>query len=345
MGAQLKNVLKTLGFFGIGFTILYLFYRSQQAQYELTCAAEGIPMDQCSLIDKFANDLAGANFGWIAIVAICFLISNLCRALRWNMMLKPLGVNASLFNSLGAISIAYFANMGIPRSGEVIRSVIISRYEDVKVEAAMGTIINGRIIDVICLLIAIGLAFVFSFGDMTTYFSENMDASQLGILGKASTWIALAVLGLLGLGIVYKYWNKIIQGKLGNIIKGFVDGLQSIRQVENVPLFIFYTLMIWLMYYLMTYLCFFSYDPTSELSPVAGLVTFVFGSFGIVIPSPGGMGTYQYLVSQALGLYGISVEDSFSFANIVFVAINLFCNVFFGILFWITMPIYNRNKI
>ena len=91
------------------------------------------------------------------------------------MLLKPLGVDAKLHNSFGSIMIAYFANLTIPRSGEIIRSVMISRYEDVEVEKAMGTIVTDRIIDVLSLLIVIGLAFFMSFGKMSSYFKENMD--------------------------------------------------------------------------------------------------------------------------------------------------------------------------
>ena len=309
---------------------------------------EGTDLDNCSLWDKMLADLSSADFGWIALVILCFMISNLSRALRWNMLLKPLGLDAKLHNTFGSIMIAYFANLTIPRSGEIIRSVMISRYEDVEVEKAMGTIVTDRIIDVLSLLIAIGLAFILSFGKMNAYFKENMD---LDTLEQILSFPALAIVPVIGLSTIYltyRNWDKLLDTMLGQkiykIVSGFSDGIKSIKDVENVPVFIFHSVIIWTMYYVMTYLCFLAFTPTSDLGLVAGLTVFVFGSLGIVFPSPGGMGSYHYLVGEALGFYNIGGADAFSFAMIVFISINLFCNIFFGLIFIILLPIIHKKN-
>ena len=349
MSSPVKNVIKTLIFFGIGFAALYWVFHNQQIAFEEQCMLEGTDLDNCSLWDKMIADLSSANFGWISIVILCFMISNLSRALRWNMLLKPLGVDAKLHNSFGSVMIAYFINLTIPRSGEIIRSVMISRYEEVEVEKAMGTIVTDRIIDVISLLIVIGLAFILSFGKMTSYFKENMDLDNtLGRIISLPVLGTLAVVGIITLYLIYRNWEKLISTKLGQklnkIVSGFADGIKSIKDVENVPLFLFHSVMIWAMYYLMTYLCFLAFAPTAHLGLVAGLTVFVFGSLGIVFPSPGGMGSYHYLVGEALGFYDISGADAFSFAMIVFISINLFCNIFFGLIFMVALPILNKRK-
>ena len=77
------------------------------------------------------------------------------------------------------------------------------------------------------------------------------------------------------------------------------------------------------MYYMMTYLCFFAFAPTAHLAPIAALTVFVFGTFGIVIPSPGGMGTYHVLATAALVIHGVNSNDAFSFANIMFFSIQI----------------------
>ena len=309
---------------------------------------EGTDLDNCSLWDKMLADLSSADFGWIALVILCFMISNLSRALRWNMLLKPLGLDAKLHNTFGSIMIAYFANLTIPRSGEIIRSVMISRYEDVEIEKAMGTIVTDRIIDVLSLMIAIGLAFILSFGKMNTYFKENMD---LDTLEQILSFPALAIVPVIGLSTIYltyRNWDKLLDTMLGQkiykIVSGFSDGIKSIKDVENVPVFIFHSVIIWTMYYVMTYLCFLAFAPTSDLGLVAGLTVFVFGSLGIVFPSPGGMGSYHYLVGEALGFYNIGGADAFSFAMIVFISINLFCNIFFGLILIILLPIIHKKN-
>lgn len=310
---------------------------------------EGTDLDNCSLWDKMLADLSSADFGWIAIVILCFMISNLSRALRWNMLLKPLGLDAKLHNTFGSIMIAYFANLTIPRSGEIIRSVMISRYEDVEIEKAMGTIVTDRIIDVLSLMIAIGLAFILSFGKMNTYFKENMDFNNT--LEQILSFPALAIVPVIVLSTIYltyRNWDKLLDTMLGQklykIVSGFSDGIKSIKDVENVPVFIFHSVIIWTMYYVMTYLCFLAFAPTSDLGLVAGLTVFVFGSLGIVFPSPGGMGSYHYLVGEALGFYNIGGADAFSFAMIVFISINLFCNIFFGLIFIILLPIIHKKN-
>lgn len=105
----------------------------------------------------------------------------------------------------------------------------------------------------------------------------------------------------------------------------------------------FHSVVIWLMYFLMTYLCFFAFGPTAHLGLMAGLLVFVFGAFGIVIPSPGGMGTYQIAVTAGLVIYGVGRADAFAFSNICFFTINLFCNIGFGLLGYLLLPLLNKN--
>jgi len=108
--------------------------------------------------------------------------------------------------------------------------------------------------------------------------------------------------------------------------------------------FVFHSILIWFCYFAMTYVIFFAFKPTEHLGPVAGLVVFVFGTLGIVFPSPGGMGSYHFLVEEGLTLYGVGEADAFSFANIMFFSVQLFCNVLFGILALIILPIYNKTE-
>ena len=213
----------------------------------------------------------------------------------------------------------------------------------------MGTIVTDRIIDVLSLMIAIGLAFILSFGKMNNYFKENMDLNNT--LEQILSFPALAIVPVIGLSTIYltyRNWDKLLDTMLGQkiykIVSGFSDGIKSIKDVENVTVFIFHSVIIWTMYYVMTYLCFLAFAPTSDLGLVAGLTVFVFGSLGIVFPSPGGMGSYHYLVGEALGFYNIGGADAFSFAMIVFISINLFCNIFFGLIFIILLPIIHKKN-
>ena len=74
------------------------------------------------------------------------------------------------------------------------------------------------------------------------------------------------------------------------------------------------TLVIWLCYFCMTYLMFFSIPETSSLKPIDGLFILVIGSFGMVIPVQGGFGAFHGMVILGLSLYGISVDKAFVYA-------------------------------
>ncbi|NNE14848.1 MAG: flippase-like domain-containing protein [Saprospiraceae bacterium] len=326
--------------------ILYLLYSKQNAAHLAECAELGIPENECSLIDKIVSDFKSVNVLWIGLICIIFMLSNLLRAWRWNQLLDPLGYKPKIINSLGAIMLGYFTNLAVPRIGEVVRAASLAKYENIPAEKIFGTIVVDRILDVISLLIVIGIAFIFSFETVGNYIAEK---SNISIQALIYFFIIASILGLVGLWILKKF---IIDSestqpfflKIRKLILGFKDGLLSVLKVKNLPFLIFNSIGIWLMYYLMTYLCFFAFEPTSELGPVAGLVTFVFGSLGMVIPSPGGIGTYQWLVTEALLIYNVEYSDAFSFSNIMFFTIQIFCNIAIGVFFYLFLPFYNRKS-
>ena len=349
MQKHIGKVIKVSIFFAVGIIILYLVYQRQNVAFQADCAIKGTPANECNLIQKIITDISNANYFWVIITMVLFMLTNVLRALRWKMMLQAIGYDPKTINLFGTIMINYLANLGIPRSGEVIRAGLIAEYEHIPVEKALGTIFTDRIFDVIMLAIVIGLAMVLGGNDFVNYLDQNINLGQkLSSLFQNKILVAILIaLGLSTIVLAYKFRHKIQQSafgqKLSNLLKGFADGVQSVRHVSSIPLFIFYTVGIWILYYFMMYLAFYSFEPTSHLGPTAGLVVFVFGSLGILIPTPGGMGSYHYLVGEALAMYGVSGADAFSFANIVFFSIQLFINIFFGIISLVVLPAINKE--
>lgn len=341
------NFLKFLLFLGVGLVILYFVYQNQNKAYLAQCAIEGIPAEDCSLIQKVIADFKGLNMIWVYGVFAAYTFSNIMRALRWNMLLKPLGRAPRTINSFLTIMLGYFANLGLPRLGEVLRPVSMARYEKVPVEKVLGTIVVDRAMDVFSLLIIVSLAFFLEFDTLWGYLSENMGQSGEGG-GLLSNPIiqGLGLLGVLGMVLLFVFREKIQQTKfyhkVVDMLKGFWDGILSVKKLENPALFIFYSVMIWVAYYFMFYMYLPAFEPTANLGFVVALMVFVFGTFGIVIPSPGGMGSYHFLVMAALALYGISGSDAFSFANFSFFATH-FCNIVLGLIAVIFLPIINKN--
>jgi glycosyltransferase 2 family protein len=337
------NILKFLAFFGIGAIILYFVYRNQNAAYQAQCAMDGIAAADCSLLQKVINDFSSVNYAWIIVVVTTFILSNWSRAVRWKMLLEPMGYRVSSANVFWAVNLGYFANLGLPRMGEMVRAATIARYEKIPLDKVLGTIVVDRLLDMVCLLIVVGLAFVLEFNTLYSFLDKNMQ----GGIWQNPILIAIGAIGLIGLLVTILFWKTIsnlsIIQKIINLAKGFVEGLFSIKNTANPPIFLLHTINIWLMYYLMAYFCFFAFPPTANLTPLIALMVYVFGAFGVVIPSPGGMGTYHALVTAALAIYGVNSVDGFSFANIFFFSVNIFGSIAFGIAALIILPIINRK--
>jgi uncharacterized protein (TIRG00374 family) len=344
MKQRLISFLKFLAFLSIGSVILYLVFKSQNEAYLAECAEKGIAEADCSLTDKLIADFKSASPFWIGLVVLAFMISNVSRALRWNMLVRPLGYQPKFYNAFWTVMLGYFANLGLPRSGEFIRAGTYGTYEKIEVEKVMGTVVVDRIMDVICLLIIMILTVSLEYDTIWAYLQENIKTETLTKLLWLGGIAAVAVVGLF-FAIRKRLEKLAIYQKIKKILLGFADGLKTVGQLKNPTLFIFHTVVIWAMYFVMTLFALKSFAPTAELPMVVGLVVFVFGALGIVIPSPGGMGTYHALVIAALSLYGVSGDNGFSIANIAFFSINIFCNILFGILAIILLPILNRKVV
>ena len=342
MKEKLLNFLKFLGFLSIGSVILYFVFKSQNEAYIADCALKGIPEEECSLTNKLITDFKSASIFWIVMIIISFMLSNLSRALRWQMLVRPLGVEPKLSNAFWTVMLGYFTNLGIPRSGEFVRAGTFAKYENIRADKVMGTIVVDRLMDVIFLLIIIALTIVLAYDTIWSYLQANFQSDliiKLFWLGLIAASLGLIV--FLALRKRLEKWQFYL--KIKHILVGFADGLKTIAQLKNPWLFLFHSTAIWALYYLMTLFALKSFAPTADLPLIVGLVVFAFGALGIVIPSPGGMGTYHALVIAALSLYGVSGNDGFSLANIAFFSINIFCNILFGILALVLLPILNRD--
>lgn len=345
MKQVLINVLKFVVFLGVGLVILYYLYTDFSQKYLVECMSQGKTEAECNFADKLISDFASAKPFWIFMVFFTFTISNISRAMRWQMLLKPLGRNAKLANTFFCTLIGYFTNLFLPRAGEVIKAGMLSKYEKISVEKVMGTVVLDRLLDVVSILIATSLALVLEYDKLWGYFAEPLK-NFFGSNGM-SILIGLGTLGLVVIVAAFvfrsafsktKFYQKVVK-----LLKGFQEGILSIAKLDNIPMFLFHSVFIWVMYFFMVYCSFFAFEPTSHLKPIVALLAFVFGAWGIVIPSPGGMGSYHYLTILVLGMYGISEFDAASFSNISFCTIQLGTNITFGILAFSIIGYINRN--
>ncbi len=344
MSKHLKTFLRVIFFLAIGLGILYLIYRGQNAKYVEDCDIRGIAPEDCSLVVKVWQDFLSVEVYWLIAVLVAFMFANLSRAHRWMLLFRGMGLHARFSTSFFTIMFGYMANLGIPRIGEVLRGAMLARHEGIPVSKVIGTVVVDRIMDLLTLVAMICIALIFEFSAVYGFVSENLNMGT--VAGRVVLpGIAVIVIGGIVIYLVRQRLKKVpIILKFKSAILGFIEGIKSLRTVKNPALFLLHTLFIWLMYFLMNYWCLKAYAPTADLTATAALIVFVFGALGIVFPTPAGMGTYHAMIIAGLLIYGISSEDAFSFANILYFSVQIFCNVLFGLIALLALPLIPRRQ-
>jgi glycosyltransferase 2 family protein len=345
---KLKKIFQLILFTSLGLGVMFWVFVKQQEKYRLQCALEGIVSQDCDLADKIWKDFASVNPYIIALVIALYMISNISRSIRWSMLLETLGKKPKFLNVLGTVMLGYFANLGFPRSGEFIKAGALSRYENIGLDKTMGTVVTDRLIDLLSLLTAVTLAFLLEYSTVQDWVQAHIALPSVKEL-LHSSWLkgslALILLVILAL-IFYLKKNKKhpLLNKFLTHLRGFAKGITSVGSVKKPFWFAFHSINIWVMYFGMTYLCFFAFEPTAHLSMRAALMIFVFGSLGVVFPSPGGMGTFHYLATTALEIYGIESSEAFSMSNILYFSLQIFGNILFGLLAILMLALLNKKS-
>ena len=266
-----------------------------------------------------------AHIFWLAMSVLVSFVAFLSRAYRWNLLIEPLGYKPSLKNTTSALMVGYLANIAVPRLGEVSRCGSLSTAEKIPFEKLLGTVIVERIIDVLSLAVAMVITILLQFNLVKNFVFENIinpirDKIVASVHNTFLLVIMMAAVIAMTAVIIYFLRAKASSGlilKIRGLIKGMIEGVRSIRDLKNIPVFIFHSIFIWVMYYFMTYLAFFALDATASLSWQSALLILVAGGIGMSAPSPGGVGTYHFLVSQALMIYAVAKEDGVAFATML----------------------------
>lgn len=294
------SVLKYLLLLGVGVLFLYLAFRGQDT-------------------GKLVSDLLKADYRWVLLSGVTCLLSHFFRALRWNMLISPLGHHPKILHTFAAVMVGYLANQALPRLGEVSKCATLSKADDIPVEQLIGTVVTERICDTIMLLIVTVLCLVLEYNHIA-YLVFGLFRNGVENPGKILFYGLIFGVSIIVLMLVWLLLRKELvkfSSKISNFIKGIKNGLMSISKIDKRNMFVFYSVMIWVMYYLSTYLCFFALEPTSHLGLGAALAALFFGSIGMTIPVQGGIGTYHYMVALGLTAYSISKSDGLAYATII----------------------------
>jgi uncharacterized protein (TIRG00374 family) len=332
---KLLNIFKYLAFLGVGVFVFWWVYKDEP-------------------LDRYRSAFNNLNYFWIVVSIVFSILSQVSRAMRWNMLIRPLGYNPKLYNTFLSVLILYFVNLILPRAGEVFRCTILSRYEKIPFAKLAGTVFVERLADVITLMLLSVVIIISQFGVFYSFFNTHPDVKNnlVSIFSLGNIALGLAIIAFLIIIAILlnRYYSKNKADKRNSLLKrirlikqNFVLGIKSISKLENKWLFIGHTLFIFIMWLFMLYVIFLAFEPTSHLSLQVGMIVFLMGGLAMLAPVQGGIGPWHFMVYETLFIYGIDKADGKVFALIAHASTNLIY-LFLGLIALLIIPLLNKAK-
>ena len=254
-----------------------------------------------------------ADYLWVVLAMVCSLLSHFVRALRWQLLFRPLGLRPSLNHTFGSVIVAYLGNLAFPRAGEVMRCATLRSSERIPMEKSLGTVVTERLIDTLAFGLIVLFGMVAMFGKAKDWLYDTLSQKFDSLPSMpliAGVFVALLLIAF----VLYKFlWKRLLHigivKKVDDMVSGMVDGVKSVLHMgrRNTTLFLLYSAAIYLLYILGGLIIFHAFAETSWLGLRAAFVVYLFGSVGMTF-SQGGIGVYPVLVQMALDIYGISYE-------------------------------------
>lgn len=322
----LTNILKTLLPFVLGIGILWWMYRGTDWRDFMHCVFHDM------------------HWGWMALSLVFGVLPQLFRAWRWRMALKPLGEQPRARVCADAIFLSYASSLVVPRIGEVARCGTLKKYDGVSFSKSLGTVLTERLVDSVMVILLTAVA-VLSQLPVLLQFLRTTGMSLDQVLGRFTgtgyVVTALCAVAVLGFGY-YLFKNLSFFSKSREIARNIWTGIRSLRDVKNLPLYLFYSLGIWVGYYLHFYIAFFCFDFTCGINPVAAFLIFCVGTFAVLVPTPNGAGPWHFAVKTMLILYGVAEPQAILFALVVH-TIQTMEVVLLGAYGWADLTLLQRN--
>ena len=254
---------------------------------------------------KLVEEIQKVDGKWVVLSIIFGGLAYIIRGLRWIILIDALGYQATKLNSIASVSIGYFTNMFIPRAGEISRCTALNQVEKIPVDKLFGNILIERVIDFIFLFGLLFITIILKLNDIVAFYA-TLQSQQTNTDNNFLVGLCILVVGMLCLYFLKKWLKKSkFYGAIASFIKGLKEGFKSIKNIKHKSVFWFHTFSIWIMYFLMTYICFSCMKETSHLTTGDGLFLLVLGGIGMIIPTPGGIGSYHAIVMIGLSVLGV----------------------------------------
>ena len=339
----LNNIIKIVLPFILGGAILWWMYRGE---------------DFSSISHVLTEEM---NWTWMLLSFPFGILAQMFRGWRWKQTLDPIDdlspstvmqppsnkkIRARIATCIYAVFISYAASLVIPRIGEFSRCAILKRYDGMSFSKALGTVVTERAVDTLIVMLYSGIILLIEMSIFGTFFKKTGTSLDRILQGFSLTgWLVTAVCGVAVLILLHLLLNKFsIYNKVKMTLSGIWEGVLSLRGVKNLPLYLFFSIGIWVMYFLHYYLTFFCFDFTAQLGIGCALVSFVVANFAVIVPTPNGAGPWHFAIKTMLILYGVVDEQALWFVLIVH-TVQTMLVIALGIYGWAALLFTKRQNI
>ena len=265
----------------------------------------------------FWENLKCTRWGFIVLFLLCVLATIWIRALRWKVMLKPLDANISTWTTWHANNIGNLTNAILSGSGELVRCAFAYR-GGANYDAVLGTEIMERAWDALAIILLAFIAILSGSDAIGEFFTQHIVAP----VTSSSTTLIWAGCGIAALVLIiclcfrFRRANKVC-GALANFLGGVGQGFISFRMIHNKGAFLALSALLWIFYILMYHFILQAVPALSGLNVYDALLLAAVGNLASVIPVPGGVGAYHYLIALCLSaIYGIDWNIGILFATL-----------------------------
>ena len=243
------------------------------------------------------NSLRSADYRWIALSMVIAIISHWVRAMRWKMLLEPLGYKPSTANTFWSVMVAYIANLALPRMGEISRCGALKKTDNIPIGQSLGTVVTERVIDLLAFAVVFILTFAINSKFIIYLFNKSATGEGSGLAGKITIAVVVLIAAVIGFRYVLPRLKHLPPvEKAMHFFGGIWEGLRSVFKLANPGYFIFLTALIWFLYYLMMLFVTHAMDATSQLGFNGSLLVLTIGTLGFIAPVQGGFGAYHGVI-------------------------------------------------
>ena len=263
---------------------------------------------------------------WIYLSMFISIFEHVLRGYRWNLLMDSSGKKLTTYITTNVMIVSYFFALFIPRFNDIARCYLISKTNNIKISTSLGTVFSERIFDLISLLILSAIFILIEF-DLFYGFIENYVLSNI----EFNTTTYLLIFGsLIVLFFILRYFSK-KSSFISSNLNEFKLGVLTIKENYKNKGFLISTFLLWLIYFLMGYVIFFSFTETTDLGINAGIAVLVAGSIGMIVPVNAGIGAYHFLVASILLSYNLDYESGLFFATLLHTS-QIVCLAILGII-------------